>query len=200
MYRKLASLPFDEAVTLYLSPEYASYRVKSAFTHTTDDEEFASKNLNNKVRSLLYAHRDQYGSRRGVRLDIPSVMQGNEVVSIHAGPKGGRVIGYDHSIMIKDAEFHIQPAGAASIAGGGAKFPMAFIGGTIQPAGAPGGQRLFYNPRREHLFVDAQKRPVRGATKVWQIGKDTYASGIDYYGPGEAPEPPPGFNSAVKMP
>jgi hypothetical protein len=169
-------------------------------SHTTDDKEFSAKNLNNKVRKLLYAHRDLYGSVRGVRLDIPSVLQGNEVVSIHLGPKGGRVVGYDHSIMIIDAQFHVQPAGAAKIAAGEAKFPMAFVGGVIQPASDPDGQRIYYNPRREHLFIDEARNPVRSAECVWQIGKETWASGVVHYAPGEAPEPPPGFNSAVRMP
>jgi hypothetical protein len=100
-------------------------------SHTTDDKEFSAKNLNNKVRKLLYAHRDLYGSVRG---------------------------------------------------------------------SDPDGQRIYYNPRREHLFIDEARNPVRSAECVWQIGKETWASGVVHYAPGEAPEPPPGFNSAVRMP
>lgn len=84
-------------------------------------------------------------------------------------------------------------------AGGGNKFPFAYIGGTLlgEPAQSAGVQ-LYYDPRVVHLFVEASSmRPVKGATKVNLVGKAMYADGLVFYGPGEAPPAPEGMQSAV---
>lgn len=168
-----------------------------------DDEAFAALGHLPKVQEKLYAHRDKVGRMVGVRLDIPSVKRGLEVVSIHEKPSGGTVIGYDHSAVVTNARFIVQAAGQRDIGAlGAAKRPMAFIGGKLtdddpKPTGTP----IYYDPRKVHLFVDARNmKPVKGARKSTSIGKKVYAEGIDYYGPGEAPPPPEGMDSKVVMP
>ena len=167
------------------------------------DEDFAGLDHLTKVREKLYAERPFFGTKRGVRLDIPSVQRGIPVVSFHERPSGGEVIGYDHSAVIDDAKFIVQTAGARDIGALGAnKRPMSYIGGTIVAGPAkPEGTPIYYDPRKVHLYVDAHTmEPVKGAARVNMIGKHVYAQGIQYFAPGEAPEPPEGMESLVKMP
>lgn len=168
-----------------------------------NDKTFAAKDHLEKVKSKLFAHRTEYGAERGVRLDIPSVMRGIEVVAIHTKPNGGKVIGYDHSATISNVRFIVQKGGANKIGSkGGNKFPFAYIGGTLvkQEARAV-GIRLYYDPRKVHLFVDADTmRPVKSAKKVYLIGKQMYAVGLVYYKPSEVPAAPEGMKSEVRMP
>ena len=170
---------------------------------TQDDETFAALDHLPKVREKLFHHRSSYGKRRGVRLDIPSVKRGLEVVSIHEKPTGGTVIGYDHSATIDNAKFYIQKGGAEKVGGGGGnKFPFAFIGGKLSDEQAKThGVRVYYDPRKVHLFVDASNmRALKGAKKVFLVGKATYAVGPDYYDDDEIPAAPEGMDSLISMP
>jgi len=175
----------------------------SAFAGLPSDEEFAALDHLPKVRQKLYAARPYVGRKVGVRLDIPSVKRGLPVVSIHAKPSGGPVIGYDHSATTRNARFIVQTAAQRDIGVMGAnKRPMAYIGGTLsdEPAQAA-GIPIYYDPRKVHLFVDARNmRPVKGARVVYSVGKKVFAEGLEYYEPGEAPPPPEGMHSLVKMP
>ena len=178
---------------------------------TTDvfDNTYAARKHLDKVRDKLYQARTLVGKKVGVRLDIPSARRGIPVVTIHATPHGGMVLGYDHSVVLEDATFIIQPGGMKSVGSeGGDKFPFAFIGGTMvgqdvnDPRGASGKpKRIYYNPRRVHLFVDAETgQPVKGARVIYQVGDLTYGLGVDYYAPGEAPPAPEGMESMVGIP
>ncbi len=177
-------------------------------TDTLDDT-YSKRNHLEKVRGKLYGARNLIGKKVGVRLDIPSARRNIPVVSIHATPHGGVVMGYDHSVVLKDATFIIQAGGMKSVgAEGGNKFPFAFIGGTmvdLNTADAHGVEgppvRVYYNPRRVHLFVDAETgQPVKGAEVVYQVGDLTYALGLEHYAPGEAPEAPGDMESMVGIP
>jgi hypothetical protein len=181
------------------------------------DKAFAALDHFEKVRELLYAHRDQFGTRRGVRLDIPSAKhRGIVVVSVHEGPSGGEVIGYDRSAVVDDARFIVQAGGQKKIgAEGSNKFPMSYVGGTIVDEEAtPAGVPVYYDPRHVHLYVDARNGlPLKGAGRVnfsAQRGEGYFIPEIRtiyiwaedpvYYAPGEAPPPPEGMESAVVMP
>ncbi len=180
------------------------------------DEAFAALDHSDKVRERLYAHRDQFGTRRGVRLDIPSAKRGIVVVSVHEGPSGGTVIGYDRGAVVDDARFIVQAGGQKQIgAEGSNKFPMSYVGGTlVGEEAAPAGVPVYYDPRHVHLYVDARNgMPLKGAGRVnfsAQRGEDYFLPEIRtvyvwaedpvYYAPGEAPEPPEGMESAVVMP
>lgn len=174
----------------------------------TLDETYAGRDHLEKVRDKLYKARNLLGKKVGVRLDIPSARRGISVVAVHTTPRGGVVAGYDHSVVLENAEFHIQAGGMKSVgAEGGNKFPFAFIGGTMvktdvnDTRGVPGYPvRIYYNPRKVHLFVDASTgQPVRAAKVVYQIGELTYALGVDYYN-GDEPLAPKGMESLVGVP
>ena len=186
-------------------------------TPSQKDQEFAALAHSPKVRELLFAHRAYaYGSVRGVRLDIPSVAAGRIVYTVHDGPKGGPVIGYDRSAVVKNATFVVSASGQSAIgAQGSAKFPMAYVAGLlVDEEASPTGVPVYYDPRIVHLWVDARNlRPLKGAAKVnltTRIGGGyalphiktiyTFAEGPEYFRPGEAPPPPAGMNSLVAMP
>jgi hypothetical protein len=168
-----------------------------------DDDAFAALDHLPKVRAKLFAHRDKFGRMVGVRLDIPSVKRGLPVVSVHEKPSGGKVIGYDHSAVTGNARFIVQAAGQRDIgARGSNKRPMAYIGGKLLEEEAKAtGTPIYFDPRKVHLFVNASNmKPVKGARKVHSLGTKVYAEGIEYFEPGEAPEPPEGMVSKVRMP
>jgi len=194
--------PFESQVEVEYSVPWGG--LTERVVAVPDDDEFAALDQLPKVQKMLYKHRKSaYGSVRGVRLDIPSVKRGIPVVSIHEKPRGGTIIGYDHSATIQNATFIVQASGVKSVgAKGGNKFPFAYIGGKLSGEKAQTqGTKITFDPRKVHLFVDASNmRPVRGAQKVYMIGSQVYASGVDYFGSGEAPEAPAGMNSKVKMP
>lgn len=174
-----------------------------ASTTPPTDQEFEALDHLPKVREKLFEHRGMPKVARGVRLDIPSVMRGLPVVSIHEKPSGGTVIGYDHSAVIKDVRFIVQASGQRDIGALGAnKRPMAYIAGVLvdEPA-EPVGTPIYYDPRKVHLYVDATNmRPVKGAAKVNMIGKKVYAQGIVYFTAEDVPQPPEGMTSEVVMP
>jgi len=183
--------------------EEGGHHLLVAFTTPPTDEVFAALDQTDKVREKLYAHRDLPKVPRGVRLDLPSMAKGIAVVTVHAGPSGGTVIGYDHSAVIKDVRFVVQ-AGAQKAIGaeGSNKFPMSFIAGVLQDVPAePKGTPVYYDPRKVHLYVDATNmRPVRTAHLVNMIGKQVYATGLEYYTADNVPPAPDGMSSAVLMP
>ena len=167
-----------------------------------NDELFSAQDHTNKVRAKLFAHRaHDRNAIRGIRLDIPSASRGLEVVTIHERQSGGVVLGYDHSVTIEDVNFIVLPSGARTVgADGGNKYPFAFIGGIVTTEEPRrDGRVIYYDPRKVHLFVERETMlPVRGAAKVYQIGKTTYAQGLLFYEEHEAPSPPNGMNSLVR--
>jgi len=202
VYSKSRVVKEDQDSPLQLSPK---------------DKAFAALPHSPKVQEQLFAHRaEAFGTQRGVRLDIPSVAAGRIVYTIHEGPRGGPVIGYDHSAVVKNATFYVSASGQNAIgAGGGSKFPMAYVGGTLVDEEAkPTGVPVYYDPRVVHLWVDARNmRPLKGAAKVNLLPHScdgcalphirtiyTFAEGPEYFRPGETPLPPEGMDSAVAMP
>jgi hypothetical protein len=71
-----------------------------------------------------------------------------------------------------------------------AKFPMASVDGKYQERGATDleGVEFRFNPKRVHLFTDAQNLPVRWAEQVTVYGNRVYARGrIEFYTSRTAP-------------
>lgn len=162
------------------------------FTTPPTDRAFAAEDHLPKVRERLYAQRGSFGELRGVRLDIPSRMRDLMVVTIHEKPSGGTVVGYDHSAVVKNAEFRVAQGQQAKIMRGEAKAPHAYVSGTlVNEVPTTKGTPISFNPRTTHLFLDATNgRPVKAAKRVSIIGKRVYAEGLVYFAPGEAPKRP----------
>jgi hypothetical protein len=181
----------------------------------TDDESFAAVDHFDKVRADLFADRALLNRKASVRLDIPSSKPVNKggrdtvVVTVHEPSSAKRVIGYDHTAVVKGALFQVTPAAARDIALGIMnKTPFSYVTGKLVGAGIEGqraeavGIPVYYDPRVVHLYVDARNGlPIKAAREVnfrYVKGNDDYylpeIEGIYiwavdpvYYAPGKAP-------------
>lgn len=140
----------------------------------------------------------------GVRLNINILKStGVAVHSIHKGnssngyQKGrglfrGEVMTFAPWAVLKDAFFNVHQKGRELIASGQqSKHPMASIDGQwVQADEIPEykGVEISFNPKRTHLFVDSQNRPVQYAERVEIRGHRAYATGrIVYFNELSAP-------------
>lgn len=201
-----------------LDPHTLMGHVIDAKKAVFDDEKYAALNHMDKVASGLYAGRELLGKPALVRLDIPSAKRrGIVVVTIHE--PSGTVSGYDHSAVVKGADFKIQPGAARSVGQGQRpsgdkqdKTPFSYVKGKLAGAGSQGAEAsasgipVYYDPQVVHLYVDARNgKPLKGAGEIsfrYKSGGGYYLPEIDgiyiwakspvYYKPGEAPGATPG--------
>jgi len=148
------------------------------------------------------------GDYVGVRLDVPIreaskkifPPNGLPIQSIHKGTRSGienskgffnnPVLKYAPNITIKNVYFKIDQAERAEIAAGRKKSPMGSADGQFVRIGEPNfdGIELGFNPKREHLFVDALGRAIKYADEITAMGDRVYARGmIEYYGEEDIP-------------
>jgi len=148
------------------------------------------------------------GDYVGVRLDVPIreaskkifPPNGLPIQSIHKGTRSGienskgffnnPVLKYAPNITIKNVHFKIDQAERAEIATGRKKSPMGSADGQFVRIGEPNfdGIELGFNPKREHLFVDALGRAIKYADEITAMGDRVYARGmIEYYGEEDIP-------------
>ena len=148
------------------------------------------------------------GDYVGVRLDVPIreaskkifPPNGLPIQSIHKGTRSGienskgffnnPVLKYAPNITIKNVHFKIDQAERAEIAAGRKKSPMGSADGQFVRIGEPNfdGIELGFNPKREHLFVDALGRAIKYADEITAMGDRVYARGmIEYYGEEDIP-------------
>lgn len=148
------------------------------------------------------------GDYVGVRLDVPIreaskkifPPSGLPIQSIHKGTRSGienskgffnnPVLKYAPNITIKNVHFKIDQAERAEIAAGRKKSPMGSADGQFVRIGEPNfdGIELGFNPKREHLFVDALGRAIKYADEITAMGDRVYARGmIEYYGEEDIP-------------
>jgi hypothetical protein len=148
------------------------------------------------------------GDYVGVRLDVPIreaskkifPPSGLPIQSIHKGTRSGienskgffnnPVLKYAPNITIKNVHFKIDQAERAEIATGRKKSPMGSADGQFVRIGDPNfdGIELAFNPKREHLFVDALGRAIKYADEITAMGDRVYARGmIEYYGEEDIP-------------
>lgn len=147
------------------------------------------------------------GSPVGLRLDIPAYTRhGTWVVTVHegkasgAGGPAGKLIGYQSTAVISDAKFGFPDKAGFAIAQGGAKAPLATIGGkwvAASPEEAfakaqaalkdPEWVQVGMDPERHGYFYDrVTMRPVLAAEEVVQVGplvlakKPAYGEAADF--------------------
>jgi hypothetical protein len=180
-----------------------------------DDEALQALQSDAVARRILgegYRLRD--GELVGVRLNINVLKNtGQAVHSVHSatGAHGGyrvnrgfwrgRVLTYQPVVQLRDAYCNVCQLGRERIASGErSKYPMASVDGAYH-AGPWNfnGVRLYFNPKREHLFVDPDGRPVHWAEEITLAGNEVFARGaITYHTPDSAPERRGDAASAVR--
>lgn len=131
------------------------------------------------------------GSPVGLRLDIPAYTNhGTWVVTVHegkasgAGGAAGKMIGYQSTATIRDAQFGVAQKGAFATAQGKAKDTFATIGGKWVPStpeealaraqaalNDPEWVQVGMDPERHGYFYDrATMQPVVSAEEAIQVG------------------------------
>lgn len=205
-------------VDYQVCPEYENWLAQTRRNPgkfvTFDDEKYEELEHFPKVRDALFRAREMVDQRGAVRLDIPSANKGIVVVTVHQ-PAGAMLVeGYDHSAVVRDAEFFVRPGDALAVGQGKRpggtkqnKTPFSYVRGTLVGVGNEGvesdsdGVPIYYDPQVVHLYVDARNgRPVKGAEEVHfhyepvegcflpEIeGIYIWAKNPVYYRPGEAP-------------
>lgn len=153
-------------------------------------------------RILAKGNTIEDGQRVGVRLNINVLKNtGVPVQTVHAGKTGegykenrgwwgGEVLTYQSTVTLRNAFFNVHQAAREKIASGVEnKSPMASVDGEFS-ATEPNfaGVEFHFNPKREHLFVDANGHALRSAEEVTINGNRAFARGqIEYYGNEDVP-------------
>jgi hypothetical protein len=137
------------------------------------------------------------------RVAVQTIHKGNQTGG-HRKNKGffnGAALWYQKAVVLRDVYFNVQQVGRQNIASGSvSKFPMASADGTLVDEADPtlDGVELRFDPKKVHLFVDPEMRPVRYAAECTVYGHRVYARGIlCYYDDETAPAKAGGAPSAV---
>lgn len=147
----------------------------------------------------------------GVRLHLPLAKKGVPVQTVHAGNQSdgymcgrglynGAALTYLRCVRLKNAYFNVGQVAREKIASGAeGKHPMASIDGEFS-LDAPGfsGVEFSFNPKRVHLFVDGNNRPIHFAEHVTIYGHGAIAHGrLVFYDQCTAPTKHGNFPSEV---
>lgn len=154
-------------------------------------DEIAAAVSSDKVSAVGVAQSLPAGAPVGLRLDIPAYTRhGVWAVTVHegkasgAGGPAGRLVGFQGAAEIRDAQFSFPDKAAFAIAQGGAKSPLATIGGKWVPStpeeafakaqaalNDPEWVQVGMDPERHGYFYDrATMQPVVAAEEVVQVG------------------------------
>lgn len=179
------------------------YRKRRIDVLTADMVRDALETDFNSRRVLAKGITPKPGDLVGVRVNISVENNtGVAIQTVHAGSNregyknnagfwDGEAITYQQVVVVKDAYFNVQQKRREDIAAGLKKKPMASVDGNFVRAdnGNFDGIEILFNPRRVHLFVDAEGHPIRYAEEVTVLGHRAYARGrIEYYTRETAPE------------
>lgn len=163
-----------------------------------DDETVARALTTDKTcaRVLAKGLRPAAGDLVGVRLNLNLFKsQKIAVQTIHKGNRFGRYkdgagfyngesLWYQTAVVLAGCYFNVSQSGRSKIASGKAsKFPMASCDGQFVDDAEPSlaGVEIRFDPRRWHLFVDTDNRPIRWAESVTVYGHRVYARGVLVY-------------------
>ena len=182
-----------------------------------DDETVARALAADKTcaRVLAKGLRPTAGDLVGGRLNLNLFKSSKIAVqTIHKGNRSGRYkegagffngesLWYQSAVVLAGCYFNVSQRGREQIASGSvSKFPMASCDGLLVDDADPSleGVEIRFDPKRVHLFVDTENRPVRWAESVTVYGHRAYARGvIVYYDENTAPPKAGDSPSAVVL-
>lgn len=165
------------------------------------------------ARVLAKGLRPAAGDLVGVRLNLNLFKsQRVAVQTIHKGNRSdrykkgagffnGETLWYQTAVVLSGCYFNVsQPARQRIASGEASKYPMASCDGTLVDDAEPSlfGVEIRFDPKKVHLFVDTDNRPVRWAETVTVYGHRVYARGVlVYYDEDTAPPKTGAAPSAV---
>jgi hypothetical protein len=166
-------------------------------------------------RIVEKGHTISDGQVVGVRPNINVLKTtGTIVLTMHNGSEAqlqrktglftGEALDYKAAVTVKDANLSVSQEARRQIASGEkSKFPMASVDGHyVAHPGADqfDGIELRFNPKREHLYVDPDGRPVKSASEATISGSRVFVRGkVEYYDSTDAPEARGGVPTAVQL-
>jgi hypothetical protein len=141
--------------------------------------------LSEEKKPFVGAARDlDEGTPVGLRIDIPAYNRtGKYVITVHEKAEGGRVgkrIGYDSIATVDNPTFFSNTKGAAKIAEGAAKFPIATVEGEWNPsrelpADLSEWTEVGFNPTKHDYFYEkGTDEPVTGGTQAVSVGNSVF--------------------------
>lgn len=163
-----------------------------------DDETVARALAADKTCARVMAKglRPVAGDLIGVRLNL-NLFKSQKVAvqTIHKGNRSGRYkdgagffngspLRYEKAVVLASCYFNVSQQGRERIASGTvSKFPMASCDGEFvdDPNPSLDGVEIRFDPKKVHLFVDTDNRPVRWAERVTVYGHRAYARGVLVY-------------------
>lgn len=148
------------------------------------------------ARVMAKGLRPAAGDLVGVRLNLNLFKSQNVAVqTIHKGNCSGRYkdgagffngspLRYEKAVVLASCYFNVSQPGREKIASSTvSKFPMASCDGEFvdDPNPSLDGVEIRFDPKKVHLFVDTDNRPVRWAERVTVYGHRAYARGVLVY-------------------
>ena len=166
-------------------------------------------------RIVAKGHTISDGQVVGVRPNINVLKTtGTIVLTMHNGTEAqlqrktglftGEALAYKAAVTVKDANFSVSQEARRQIASGEkSKFPMSSVDGHyVEKPGADmfDGIELRFNPKREHLYVDPDGRPVKSASEATIAGSRVFARGkIEYFDESDVPAAKGGVPTSVQV-
>jgi len=163
---------------------YPSQR-KGYLTPEIPTDEAITDALSEDKKPFVGAARDlDEGTPVGLRIDIPAFNRtGKYVITVHEKAEGGRVgkrIGYDSIATVDNPTFFSNTKGAAKIAEGAAKFPIATVEGEWNPsrelpADLSEWTEVGFNPdKHDYFYEKGTDEPVTGGTQAVSVGNSVF--------------------------
>lgn len=148
------------------------------------------------ARVMAKGRRPAAGDLVGVRLNL-NLFKSQKVAvqTIHKGNRSGRhkngagfyngeSLCYEREVVLASCYFNVsQPCRQKIASGAVSKFPMASCDGEFvdDPEPSLDGVEVRFDPKKVHLFVDSDNRPIRWAEFVTVYGHRAYARGVLVY-------------------
>jgi hypothetical protein len=162
------------------SPVIAGLNQESQPTAKAKQEVASDEGRENVVKDVELKEGQKVGAR--LNLNIRKAT-GENVLSIHDKSYHGKVLGHKREVVLKNVRFSVNENAAHKIAvGESSKFPMASVDGEYVDTNNydKQGVEVFFNPKNNKKFVDAEGKEVESAANVTLIGNKVYARGIKY--------------------
>ena len=112
---------------------------------------------------------------------------GVPVQTVHNKTASGEALDYSGAVMVKNPFMYVnQGARKKILTFQENKFPMASVNGEFLTSDITqmsfDGVKAFFNPFKQHVFVDASGRPIKSAEEATVVGNHVYLRGkIEYY-------------------
>lgn len=150
------------------------------------DEALSTDSVSKRVRAK--GNVVEQGQKVGIRLNLNVLKNtGVPVQTVHDKTASGEALDYSGAVMVKNPFMYVNQGARKKIfTFQENKFPMASVNGEFLTSDITqmsfDGVKAFFNPFKQHVFVDASGRPIKSAEEATVVGNHVYLRGkIEYY-------------------